>query len=81
MRSVTVSCGPNLNPSGATSKYTLETKGKTWIDGWGYYPAMNLRSGFIQGVQALCEQFRQAGSLREGRHGHQAAMRHEIRVI
>jgi hypothetical protein len=29
----------------------------------------------------LREQFRQAGLLREGHHGHQAPVRHEIRVI
>ena len=30
---------------------------------------------------ALREQFRQPGALREGRHGHQSAVRHETRVI
>jgi hypothetical protein len=29
----------------------------------------------------LREQFRQAGALGQGHHGHQAAVRHEIRVI
>jgi hypothetical protein len=33
------------------------------------------------GPDVLGEQFRQPGPLGEGHHGHQAAVRHEVRVI